>query len=61
MSEDNRVIAIGLLTAHDLQKLGPMFSRAYPVQDAPLFDELLAAIEKADRELQKDQEASRGE
>lgn len=46
-----RVIAIGLLTATDLDRLGAGFSRAWPVDEAPCFGELLVAIDTADRQL----------
>lgn len=46
-----RVVAIGLLTRHDLSLLGPTFDRAWPVEEAPSFDGLLAAIDEADRKL----------
>ena len=49
MSE--RIVAIGLLTKRDLRLLGPTFDRAWPVEEAPAFDELLQAIDEADRKL----------
>jgi hypothetical protein len=42
-----RIVAIGLLTVHDLEILGSNFKRAYPVEEAS-FDELLRAIDEAD-------------
>lgn len=55
---DDRVIAIGLLTARDLDRLGTGFGRAYPIEETPCFGELLRAIDAADRELwrERDQE-----
>ncbi|MEA3080169.1 MAG: hypothetical protein QOF05_1577 [Sphingomonadales bacterium] len=47
MSE--RIVAIGLLTRSDLSLLGPTFDRAWPVENAPHFDDLLRAIDEADR------------
>ena len=47
MSE--RIVAIGLLTKRDLSLLGPAFDRAWPVENAPHFDDLLRAIDEADR------------
>jgi len=47
----DRIVAVGLLTRHDLDSLGPTFDRAWPVEDAPIFSELLRAIDQADREL----------
>jgi len=46
-----RIVAVGLLTQRELNILGPTFDRAWPVEDAPQFEELLRAIDKADREL----------
>lgn len=49
--DQERIIAIGLLTGSDLNKLGPAFARAYPVNETPCFGALLEAIDDADREL----------
>jgi hypothetical protein len=46
-----RIVAVGLLTRRDLNLLGPTFSRAWPVEDTPSFNQLLRAIDEADREL----------
>lgn len=46
-----RIVAIGLLTKHDLSLLGPTFDRIWPVEDAPNFSQLLRAIDDADRAL----------
>jgi hypothetical protein len=46
-----RVVAVGLLTQRDLNVLGPTFDRAWPIEDAPDFDELLRAIDEADRQF----------
>lgn len=55
MSE--RIVAVGLLTDRDLKALGPTFDRIWPVEGAPHFNELLRAIDEADRKLQhKNQE-----
>ncbi len=48
---EERIVAVGLLTRRDLNVLGPAFSRAWPVEDAPSFNELLRAIDEADEEL----------
>ena len=48
---DQRIIAVGLLTARDLEVLGQGFTRIYPIDDNPCFGELLRAIDEADREL----------
>ena len=52
----DRIVAVGLLTPHDLNLLGPSFDRVWPVEEAPSFDELLKAIDDADRRLQKARE-----
>jgi hypothetical protein len=51
---NERIVAVGLLTQRDLNLLGPTFERAWPVEDAPsTFEELLHAIDDADRQLQE--------
>jgi hypothetical protein len=47
----DRIVAIGLLTKQDMSLLGPTFDRAWPVEEAPSFNELLRAIDDADRKL----------
>lgn len=49
MVADERIVAIGLLTQHDLNLLGTGFRRAYPVQEDTDFDDLLRAIDDADK------------
>ena len=56
MADKKRIVAIGLLTAHDLELLGAGFSRAYPVDTAPCFGELLAQIDAADRDLWRERD-----
>jgi len=46
-----RIVAVGLLTKHDLRLLGPTFDRIWPVEEAPSFGELLRAIDDADDQL----------
>lgn len=48
----DRIIAVGLLTARDVDLLGPSFKRMWPVEDVPDFHELLEAIDRADEQLQ---------
>ena len=51
---NQRIVAVGLLTQQDLNLLGPTFERVWPIEDAPSsFEELLYAIDQADRELQE--------
>lgn len=45
---EDPIVAIGLLTQNDLNLLGSGFRRAFRVDDAPMFDDLLEAIDAAD-------------
>jgi hypothetical protein len=45
----DKIIAMGLLTQNDLSRLGDTFKRVWPVKEVPSFDELLRAIDEADR------------
>ena len=47
--EDQAIYAVALLTRSELTSLGPAFARAWPVEKAPCFGELLAAIDDAER------------
>lgn len=49
MDEDEPIVAVGLLTQTDLNLLGSGFRRAFRLDDSPCFEELLAAIDAADR------------
>ncbi|GAO39894.1 hypothetical protein SCH01S_39_01790 [Sphingomonas changbaiensis NBRC 104936] len=49
MEEAERIVAIGLLTERDLDVLGTGFRRAFRVDDTPCFDDLLAAIDVAEK------------
>lgn len=55
---ERRIVAIGLLTEQELSLLGATFTRLWPVDQAPAFEELLEAIDEADRTLQQDCEAT---
>lgn len=57
MLPHDRIVAVGLLTRQDLSVLGPAFDRAWPVEEAPSFSELLRAIDDADRKLSDKREA----
>ncbi|UZK65854.1 hypothetical protein [Sphingomonas sp. M1-B02] len=41
-------MAVGLLSARDLERLGSGFSRCFPVADDGQFEDLLKAIDAAD-------------
>src|SRR5215208_3717125 len=46
-----RRVEVGLLTNDNVRCLGPTFERAWPVEEASSFSELLRAIDEVDREL----------
>jgi hypothetical protein len=48
--DQERIIAVGLLTRRDLNLLGPTFDRVFPVEEVPQFDELLEKIDAGERE-----------
>jgi hypothetical protein len=48
VADADRIVAIGLLSARDLKLLGAGFKRAYPVDDAADFVEILSRIDQAD-------------
>ena len=45
MNDRNDIVAVGLLSARDLERLGTGFTRAYPVEDAHGFADVLAKLE----------------
>ena len=53
---DERIIAVGLLTGRDVERLGKSFQRLWPVDETPCLSGLLQSIE-ADRQLHRDREA----
>ena len=55
----DRIVAVGLLTQHDISLLGPTFTRVWPVDETPCFDGLLQAIDEADRRLHRDRDRRR--
>jgi hypothetical protein len=42
------IVAVGLLTNRDLERLGSGFKRCFPVSDDRKFEDLLRAIDEAD-------------
>ena len=50
----DRVIAIGLLTKSDLDRLGDSFVQLWPVDDSFSFEALLEALDEADRQSRSD-------
>ena len=57
--EKERIVAVGLLTQHDLNLLGHSFTRLWPVEDAQCFEGLIEAIDEAEREMERSREHSR--
>jgi hypothetical protein len=53
MQRKDDIVAIGLLTEQDLSLLGGGFRRAFRIDDTPCFDELLAAIDEAERKAEE--------
>jgi hypothetical protein len=49
MPDEDRIVAIGLLTQRDVFALGHDLSRVYPIEEVPCFGTLLGAIDEADR------------
>ena len=52
----NRIVAVGLLTEHELKLLGEGFSRVWPVDETPCFEGLIRAIDEADRALWRERD-----
>ena len=50
MDTRDHIVAIGLLTQEDVRRLGENFSRLYPVPHDGAFDDLIKAIDEADRQ-----------
>lgn len=42
------IVAVGLLTGSDLERLGSGFKRCFPIADDRKFEDLLRAIDEAD-------------
>lgn len=50
MNQD-RIVAVGLLSQEDLNRLGTSFQRVFPLGQDNGFDDLLKAIDAAERTL----------
>ena len=48
MPEDNKIVAVGLMTEADLRSWGHNLRRVYSVDENTIFDELIYAIDKAE-------------
>lgn len=47
------IVAVGLLTSAEMRLFGTQLSRVYPVSDDHTFNDLIEAIDCADRERRK--------
>ncbi|MES3082965.1 hypothetical protein [Sphingomonas faeni] len=57
MPDQDRIVAIGLLTQRDVFALGHDLSRVYPIDEMPCFGALLGAIDEADRAFHRARDA----
>lgn len=53
MDTRDDIVAIGLLTQNDIQRLGDSFSRLFPLPRDGAFDDLIKAIDDADRQKEQ--------
>ena len=51
---DDRIIAVGLLTSSDVERLGATFTRLWPVDQTTDYSDLLRAIDEADERLRQE-------
>lgn len=58
--DEDRIVAVGLLTRSEVTLLGAQLSRLYPVKDDSKFADLIEAIDDADREFHRQSNAGRG-
>jgi hypothetical protein len=54
MATHDDIVAIGLLTEDDIRRLGQNFSRLFPLPRDGSFDDLIKAIDEADRQRSAD-------
>ena len=50
---NERIVAIGLLTKRDLSLLGPTFDRVWPLEDGSDFEGLIRAIDDAEMAVEE--------
>ena len=60
VSSDEPIVAFGLLTQGDLERLGSSFVRSYPVAETPCFGGLLAELDEADRLMWRSRDRDAG-
>ena len=51
---DEPVIAVGLLTSSDVERLGATFTRLWPIDQSTDFTDLLRAIDEADERIRQE-------
>lgn len=51
---DDPIIAVGLLTSSDVERLGATFTRLWPIDQGTDFTDLLRAIDEADERLRRE-------
>jgi len=56
---DERIVAIGLLTSGDVERLGATFTRLWPVDQTTDYSDLLRAIDEADEMLRRERSETR--
>lgn len=54
---DERIVAIGLLTLSDVERLGATFNRLWPVDQTTDFSDLLRAIDEAEEKYRQEHPA----
>ncbi|HEX6602518.1 MAG TPA: hypothetical protein VF030_07720 [Solirubrobacterales bacterium] len=62
--DQDRIVAVGLLTRRDLKLLGPTFDRLWPVEEfqaEDAFQGLLRAIDEADERVKRQRMEIRNE
>ncbi|MDF7773654.1 hypothetical protein P1X14_00210 [Sphingomonas sp. AOB5] len=46
MTEKDQIVAVGLLSARDLERLGSGFDRAYAIADDNMFEHLITLLDR---------------
>lgn len=59
-NDEERIVAVGLLTRREVTMLGAQLSRLYPVKDDSKFADLIEAIDQADRDYHRKANAGGG-
>jgi hypothetical protein len=52
-----KIVVVALLTQREVNMLGGLLDRVWPVDETPCFPGLLQAIDEADRKLWRDRDA----